>query len=174
MTGSSGTSSVKLEGTEGQVLPVTAECPEGYASSEKPQPLRLTRSRALGNGQIEPNWFQVTCTRKLRDVVVVVRAEGGGGLGVRIDGKSYGTTDPDGNAHVLLKLERDIRSLGVALDTSARPGLKPESPSRTFELSGRDAVLLVEQRFAQSPRPKPALPKSPLPAPRRHIPERLN
>jgi hypothetical protein len=167
-TSSSGVVNVRLRGAEGQTLPVTVICPSGYESSGELPPLRLTRTRRLGEAVAQPLAVEATCIRKLRDVVLVVRAESAPNLPVRVDGKPAATTT-DGMVHLLLQLDRDVRQVSVTLDTTDQPKLRPQNPSRTFELHGRDAVLVMDQSF--SPAPKPQNRNSP--TPRRHIPYRV-
>jgi len=104
-------------------------------------------------------------------VVVVVKAERGKNLPVSLNGKPVATTDADGHAHVLIEMDRSVTSLRVDLDTTAEHSLLPQNPGRTFDLHGRDAVLVFEQPFSVAARPK-ARPGAQ--APRRHVPQRLD
>ena len=167
-TSSSGVVNVRLRGAEGQTLPVSFTCPSGYESSGELPPLRLTRTRRVGAAVAQPLTVEATCIRKLRDVVLVVRAENVSHLAVHVDGKPAATAT-DGTAHLLLQLDRDVRQVSVTLDTTDQPKLRPQNPSRTFDLHGRDAVLVVEQSFTASPKPQ----NRNSPAPRRHIPYRV-
>jgi hypothetical protein len=170
-TGTAGTVSVRLRGTEGQILRLSVECPEGYAPPQAVPPLRLTRARRV-DGRTEPLSFETTCTRQTRNVALVVRAVNGDALPVLINGTERATTDADGNAHLLLHVDRGERALTVKLDTTARPELKPAKPERTFELSGRDAIVLFEPSFVTTRAkrsPRPAGTSAP-----RHVPYRLD
>jgi hypothetical protein len=167
-TSGSGVVNVRLRGAEGQTLAVAVTCPSGYESSGELPPLRLTRTRRVGEAVAQPLAVEATCIRKLRDVVLVVRAESAPNLPVHVDGKPAATTT-DGMAHLLLQLDRDVRQVSVTLDTTDQPKLRPQNPSRTFELHGRDAVLVMDQSFSAAPKPQNRNP----PAPRRHIPYRV-
>lgn len=167
-TSSSGVVNVRLRGVEGQTMPVTVTCPSGYESSGELSPLRLTRTRRVGEAVVQPLTVEATCIRKVRDVVLVVRAESGSNLPVHIDGKPAATTS-DGTAHLLLQLDRDVRQVSVTLDTTDQPKLRPQNPSRTFEIHGNDTVLVMDQSFTTSTKPKSRT----APAPRRHIPYRV-
>jgi hypothetical protein len=171
MTENDGSLKVELSGAEGQILLVSVVCPDGYTGPEKPAVLRLTHTRHVNREGYQATHFESICTRNLRDIVVVVRAEGGAGLALHVDGKPSGTTDADGIAHVLVHADRTVKSLYVNLDTSARQDLRPKNPSRTYELAGNDAVLVFAQAFV-------AVPKSILHGagtkPRKHIPYRVN
>jgi hypothetical protein len=165
---SSGVVNARLRGMEGQTLPVTVTCPSGYESSGELSPLRLTRTRRVGQAVAQPLTVEATCIRKLRDVVLVVRAENVSNLAVHVDGKPAATATA-GIAHLLLQLDRDVRQVSVTLDTTDQPKLRPQNPSRTFALHGKDTVLIMDQSFTASPQPQH--PNSP--APRRHIPYRV-
>ena len=154
ITGSDGRLRVELEGTDGQVLPISISCPPGYTSLDKVAPLRLTHTRRVNEVSFQPTRFESTCTREVREIVVVVRAETGSGLPLQIDGRPAGTTDADGIAHVLVRADRNVKALNVTLDTSARQDLRPKSPSRTYELTGNDAVLVFDQAFVKTPKAK--------------------
>jgi hypothetical protein len=171
-TGDSGSLNVRLKGAEGQIMPIALSCPKEYASPEVLPALRLTHSRPVQSAATQPISYEATCTRKMREVVLVVRANNGADIPVEITGKLASATDADGNAHVLLRVNRDVSSLAVSLDTSAQPKLKPQSPSRVFKLSGKDSVLFYEQSFATSI-PKAQAHKSSR-APHRHVPYRVN
>ncbi|HXK18460.1 MAG TPA: hypothetical protein VNG33_11690, partial [Polyangiaceae bacterium] len=109
------------------------------------------------------------CQKRLSDVVVIVHADHGDSLPVLVDGKPVGVTDGDGVAHLLLRRPRSDKSLQLGLDTTNRTTLKPVNPSRTYQLSGRDAVVLFEPSFAVT---APFVARSS--APRRHIPVRVD
>jgi hypothetical protein len=171
-TSSAGTLAVRLRGTEGQMLPLALDCPEGYAGPATVPSLRLTRTRRVDGRTTEPLSLEAVCARKTRDVTVVVHATNGHALPVLINGTEHVTTDADGNAHLLLRIDRGERTFTVKLDTTARPELKPAKPERTLELSGRDAIVLFEPSFVVTPSKRPA---RPTPAPtRRHVPYRID
>jgi hypothetical protein len=169
-TDASGKIAHAVAGREGQVLAVSASCPPGFESAETHPALRLTETHRVDTQTIEPIIYRVTCTRTTRDIVVVVRAQRGRDLPVEIDGKPLGMTDADGIAHVLVRLDRRAPSVAVGLDTRGQRDLRPQNPSRTFELSGRDTVIVFEQSFARDIRRL----TSRHPAQSRHIPERID
>ena len=154
-TGPLGSFRVRLAGTEGQTLPVAVTCPDGFAFVGTPITIRLSRTRRVNQTRPEPVTVSVSCTKQLRDVVVVVHSEGGGSLPVQIDGKDQASTDEGGTAHVLVQRDRVSEKLSVTLDTSKNPRLRPQNPTRTFELHGRDTILVVDQAFTEVPRPRP-------------------
>lgn len=167
----SGRLTARLQGSEGQSLDVKAICPEGYASPEAASPIRLSHVRALGKASLEPIAYQVVCERKLEQIAIAVRAEHGKELPVLVNGIPKGVTDRDGQAHLLVEVDRDVPSLRVELDTTLAPASLPQNPSRVFELHGEDAILIFEQKFTEAAplRARPAAP-----APPRHVPQRLD
>lgn len=169
-TSSTGTLMARTPGDDGQTLPVTISCPDGYLAPVSPPPLRLTRARALASGKVEPLTYDVVCDRKVRNVIVAVKTSGSRGTPVLVNGERQATTDDNGIAHVALVVDRNTPSVRVDLDTSSEPALVPQSPSRTFALTGKDSVLVFDQALSRRSRPKP----KGTPAPARHIPQRLN
>ncbi|HVW25508.1 MAG TPA: hypothetical protein VHC69_09065 [Polyangiaceae bacterium] len=171
LTDANGTLGVALKSSEGQTLPVGVKCPGGFASPDAVPALRLARSRLVAEqrGTSPPISFLATCTRESRDVVVLVHTDHGDALPVLVDGKPIATTDANGVAHVLVDFGRDVRSFEVRLDTTERRDLKPANPSRTFELTGRDAIVLFEQPMTVAP--KLVVRKV---QPARHIPYRID
>ena len=158
----------RVAGREGQVIPVGFACPTGYEASSKTPILRLTNSRALGASvRTQELPIDVSCTRNMRDVVIVVDAQGGDGLPVLVDGQERAMTDANGNAHALLALAKSTARVHVSLDTSRRPELRPQTPSRSFELTGVDAILLFEQQLSPPAASKKRRPPKKAP---RHIP----
>jgi hypothetical protein len=153
-TGADGILRTNLAGTEGQSLPVTVSCPLGFSGAEKPSILRLTHTRRV-NFSDRPMRVEAVCLRNVRSIVLVLRALGGAELPLQVDGKPAGTTDADGIAHVLVKVERNVKALNVSLDTSGRQELRPKNPSRTYELGGNDGLLVFDQTLVATPKPKP-------------------
>ena len=161
----------QLQGAEGQTIPITVKCPTGHAA-EPTAPLRLARLRGLDRAAAKPLQSRAICARSIRDIALVVHANHGGGLPVRVDGKVAATTDPDGNAHVLLQVDHTARTLHVELDTTPYPKLTPTNPSRAFELSGTDTILILEQNFVL-PKPQKKRKPRPLPPKQPQIPYRI-
>lgn len=170
-TDRTGTLSVLLRGSEGQTVQLSLACSEGYSPPESLPALRLTRTRRIGQSGTKPLTLDAVCTRRARAVVLVVHALAGKSLPVEIDGNAVGATDADGNAHLLLEVDRSRRTVTTRLDTSRQPNLLPQNPERSFELSGRDSVLLFAPELHDVP---PRAPRRPSSIPRRHVPDRLD
>lgn len=151
-TAANGLLEAELSGDEGQTIAVAVSCPEGFSNPQTVEPLRLTRTLRINGDGYQPLRVEVVCRRRLRDLVIVVRAHEGAGLPLLVDGKPAGITDGDGIAHVLVKADRATPSISLTLDTAAAPDLKPKNPSRTFDLSGNDALLVVDQAFVSTPK----------------------
>jgi len=157
-----------VRGTEGGLAKLVVACPAEFEPPPQPAPLRLTRTRAIDGEATQPLTVDVRCQKRLRDVVLIVHAERGDHLPVLVDGKPVGTTDDDGIAHVLLRRPREDKSVQLGVDTTSRPALKPVSPSRSYQLTGQDAVVLFEPSFVVA-----VAPAARIAAPRRHIPVRV-
>ena len=142
----------KLVGNEGQILAVSVECPLGFVAPEKPTLLRLARIRNISQDRFQPTHLDMTCAREVTEVVVLVRAQGGPGLPVQVEGTPSATTNSEGIAHVLLRVSRKMSAVSVSLDTSTHQNLRPKNPTRIYELSGRDAILILDQTFVTTPR----------------------
>lgn len=159
-----------ISGREGEILKVSISCPMGFAQEEHLAPLRLTRNHLVGSSELAPLAYHATCVRQIRDIIIVVRADQGAGLPVEVDGKPVTTTNDDGIAHALVQLERDDQSVAVSLDTTARSDLRPQHPSRTFELAGRDTLVVFDQGFVRAAPPTTRRTARPV----RHIPYRVD
>jgi hypothetical protein len=168
-TGSDGRLTRDVRGLEGSSLRVSVSCPAEYEQPEQPPPLRLTRTRAVGTQAAQPLTLDVRCQKRLSTIAIVVHAERGERLPILVDGKPIATTDDDGIAHVLLRRPRGDKAVQLGIDTSSRSVLKPVNPTRSYELHGRDAIVLFEPSFVVN---KPQGPR--IAAPRRHIPVRVD
>jgi hypothetical protein len=171
---SKGILSMNIRGAEGQRLTITTTCPEGYVGPEQPSTFKLTEVRRVNQSQPVAIGLDVTCTRKLREIVVVVRATDAPSLPVDIGGKTVGTIDQNGISHVRVQLDRDVRSLSVSLGTSDFPALRPQNPSRVYDLDGKDAVLLLDQTFSTDKKFFTRRKVAPVTATAKHIPYKID
>ncbi len=145
VTGTSGLLTLSREGREGDPVTIDVICPDGY-SLRAPRPsVRLARVHGLEVTDLMAQRVAVLCERRWMDLVIVVRSSGGADLPVFVDGKSVATTDAQGVSCISLTRKRDVPSVTVAVETASRPGLRPRSPSRTYDLDGRDAVLVFDE-----------------------------
>lgn len=166
--------SVNMRGTEGQSLSIVATCPDGYVGPEQPSILKLTEVRRVNQDGKSSLGVDVTCIRKLREVVLVVRTANAPSLSVDVGGKTVGKTDNDGTAHVWLQLDRDVRTLSVSLSTNDSPTLRPQNPSRVYDLDGQDAILLLDQSFTIERKSAPRRRVATTANPGRHIPYKID
>lgn len=173
-TNPQGTVSVNMRGSDGQNLPVSATCPDGYVSPEQPSSLKLTEVRRVNQEGKASLGIDVTCIRKLREIVLVVRTSNAPSLPVDVGGKTVGKTDNDGTAHVRLQLDREVRSLSVSLATNDSPTLRPQNPSRVYELDGQDAMLLLDQSFTTERKSAPRRRVATSATPGKHIPYKID
>ena len=168
-TGTDGGLRLTLRGREGQSMRAAITCPIGYVAPDAVPEVRLTHTRRVSDKQAQPVTLEAVCARTARDVVLVVHAEHGSSLPLLVEGKAAGATDADGNAHVLLRVDRAVRKLDVAIDTSAHPELMPKNPARSFELDGRDGLLVVVENFTKTVAAKTKLQARP-----KYVPYRVN
>jgi hypothetical protein len=144
-TDGSGISRLRLEGRDGQTVPLTIECPAGFSSPEAPVQVAL---RELAPGSRPPR-FEAHCTATTHSVLVGIRAEHGANLPILQLDRSVGRTDGAGLAHVLLSNVTADQPIALTLDTSLQPLLRPQNPVLTFVPAARDELVLLEQRFSR-------------------------
>jgi hypothetical protein len=173
-TNTAGIVSVNVRGSDGQNLPVTASCPDGYVSPEQSSTLKLTEVRRINQEGAATLGIDITCIRKMREIVLVVRTVNAPVLPVDVGGKTVGRTDNDGTAHVKLQVDRDVRSLSVNLSTNDLPTLRPQNPSRVYDLDGQDAILLLDQSFTIERKSTPKRRVATHTTPGKHIPYKID
>ena len=134
---------LSLPGKEGQRVDLSASCPEPYnGPRERPS---LLLQRALGpKGAEKPSELLLTCEAKEHVAVVAVKAQPN--LPILLHGQPVGRTGPTGTAHVMLR-EAPGSAFQLTLDTSGRPELRPERPSRVFTVTQHDAFAVWDQAF---------------------------
>lgn len=160
-TGPDGRATLTLKGVEGDVYDVSVRCPEQYQSPTKPTGIKLAR---LSAGKAPE--YEVSCPPTMRRVVVAVRAENGAHLPVVYLNRAVARTDISGAAHFALDVAPGTQ-FQVTLDTSGKEGekLKPQNPTKPFNVGQTDDVLLFDQKFdVEKPKPVhkagPLIPKS--------------
>lgn len=173
-TNTAGVLEAVLTGREGQTIPLSAACPEGYRSADALPALTLHRVRSIGpSAGARAVTFRVECRPALRTSVLVVRAGGVADLPIEVDGREIARTDGAGLAHVEVR-HPPFATLEVVLRTRDRPDLSPADPPRTFVVPDADEVLVVDQAFTRPPEPPPPRrrgPRNVAPAPT--IPQRI-
>jgi hypothetical protein len=117
---------------------------------------------------------ELSCESEVRDVVVIVHAIDGGKLPVRVGAETAGVTDDQGNAQLLLHLDRGQSAIEVGLDTESRRDLLPRNPSRAFSFGRNDAIVVYDERLVTvKPKARTAM-KSAKREAKRTMPTRLN
>lgn len=140
-TGPDGRALLSIRGIDGEIADISVQCPDGYTTPSKPVSVRLQR---LAEKKIPE--YSVFCPPSMRKVVIAVRAENGSGLPVLYLGKQVTKTDSSGAAHFALEVPPGAQ-FAVALDTSDRKDLKPQSPSKPFTVGQNDDVMVFDQKF---------------------------
>lgn len=155
-TGADGTLETGFRGVDGSRVQVHAECPPGYSEPQFRSQLTLRTFAGLGGVGMEPSddrlRIQVTCHATQRTVVVAIRT-GQAGLPIMRREQMLGRTNPLGAAHVKVTVPRRGR-FRLTLETSQRPALRPQSPSKLFELEDGVPYLVWDQPIVPPP-PKP-------------------
>ncbi len=161
-TESDGLSRTSVEAVEGAQLEIEVRCPEGHRASTPVLNLTLQSIVDVGAAGPLPVRASVECRRVYRLAAVVIRAGGAAGLPVLVDGRAVGRTDHMGLAHLMVQIGRNA-SFRVGLDTSARPELRPSSPTRTYLVHEREDVFVLDQPFQKKPKPKKRRARAPVP-----------
>lgn len=133
-----GHAQVRLRGAAGDRFAVTTTCPEGTRGSEDGQEVFVTPG-------VAPK-LVFRCEQVSRSALVVVRAENGANLPVRLLGREVGRTDASGAATILVNADEG-ESFELVLDTTSAPKLHPQSPALTFRATERDQTFVFDQKF---------------------------
>jgi len=167
---------LSLAGEEGQPVGMEVVCPTGFSGPTNQPQLLLKRVESLESEAVAPIEVEVECVARERYAVIAVRT-GRAGIPIKLRGQAVTTTSASGTAHVLLK-EPPGSDFNLTLDTTALADLRPQSPSRQFSVSGRDAFVVWDQSFelvVKKPEPRKRRKREPAPEPPppRVIPQRL-
>lgn len=152
-TDPSGALKTVLRSEAGRAVTLTWACPTGYASSDERRTVVLDAADTSANSPdastLTPLMLKALCEPLERMAVLVVRIRGApaSGLPIRARDEVVGRTDPDGLAHILLRV-RPMSTLAVGIDTSEHPSLIPQSPIETFHLGADESILLLERELA--------------------------
>jgi hypothetical protein len=133
----------QVPGKEGQRLDLGATCPEAYTGPRERPTLLLSRVPGP-EGEGKPRELLLTCESREHVAVVAVKTQPN--LPILLHGQPVARTGATGTAHVMLR-EPPGSAFQLTLDTAGRPELRPESPSRVFTVTQRDAFAVWEQPF---------------------------
>jgi hypothetical protein len=170
-TGDDGLLATRLSGDEGQAVTLAPECPLGYQKPIAPLTLRLSSNRALTGAAPQVLRAELVCQRERRDVVLAVHAPGGGGLAIDVNGQPAGITDLDGNAHVLVSIDRSVHTLEVAFSARDRKDVSLQQPRQLVEPGPGDTVVMLAPALTpirQSPKRVSSSAQG------RHVPTRID
>jgi hypothetical protein len=156
-----GTAKVEIGGTEGEAISLAIQCPDGYASPDKPLVVGL---RHLAPGSPPPK-FEARCTPLERTVVVALRADNGPNLPVLQLGREVARTDATGVAHFVMHV-KPAEPVTLTLGTDEKPAeaLRPQNPTLQFVAKDQDDYVLLEQKFTTEKK-KSVVKKAPKPMP---------
>lgn len=172
-TNASGELQARLLGFEGDRVPITLTCPNGYAASPADSLVILRSVQGLAGEERKPLDHALACEPTKRDAVVLVHVGGAtASLPVKIDGAVVGQTDTLGFGHFYLRPDPGTR-FEVALDTSSNDKLMPQNPQQVFQVEAHDDVFVFDREFKLPAKPKPVR-KRVRPKPEINVPIRLN
>jgi hypothetical protein len=161
----------RIHGSEGESVPVSFQCGDGYRNTEHALPVKLTSTRRIASGQdVSVIPYEVLCNRTQRNVVIIARAEKLPGVPLIVEGKQVALTDAEGNAQALVQVDANTAQLHVGFETSNRPELLPRSPGRVCEVAPGDDIVTLEQKFSIAKKSTPRR----IPSPPKHIPVRID
>ncbi len=142
---------IKVEGFEGDSIPLVAKCPPLY---EPPTTNFTVALHKFAESAVVPT-YTVQCLPALRTYVVAIRTENGANLPVVRLGRRVGQTDESGIAHVLLEAQPgEIIELSLNTEGPGTERLRPQDPSLSFVAKPRDDYVLLDQKFVEE-KPKP-------------------
>jgi hypothetical protein len=157
---------LSVRGAEGEHVPITVACPEGFLSPHDATDVVLHR---LNDPGLKPE-YDVACRPVRRSVVIVVRADHGAHLPVMYLGKEIARTDESGAAHALLEVPaNDDFEIGLSTAEPGNERLRPQNPSMKFVGSDANDLKIFSVQFQLEPVMRRA---SAPPAPR--MPVRIN
>jgi hypothetical protein len=151
VTDERGQHALRMPGAEGQRVDLAATCPSGYSGPRERPAFLLKRVRdAQGEPTDQPIEVGLTCNATEHVALVAVQT-GQAGLPILLRGQVVGQTSELGTAHVMVR-EPIGKGFQLMLDTSARPELRPDNPTRLFSVTHQDAFSVWDQPFEQEKR----------------------
>jgi hypothetical protein len=142
-----GQATLRVPGEEGERLPVSLTCPDGFVA-DPPQSILVWSEHGAAPA------LSLNCRTEQREAVVLVHAGGAvPSLPVKVDGVVVGRTDSLGFAHLHVRTNPES-TFEVTLDTSGNDGLLPANPTRQFRLERSDEIFVFDAALEQPPRNK--------------------
>jgi hypothetical protein len=158
-TNEAGAVTIRVRGAEGDRLPVTVACPDGYIAPDRPTEVVLHR---LDDPSRKPE-YDVRCRPVSRPFFVIVRSDHGPRLPVLYLGKEIARTDESGAAHAVVDvpLGEDVEITLATVDPGSER-LRPQNPSMKFSGAETNDLHVFSVQFqVEEPRAasaRPALP----------------
>ena len=151
ITDDRGQHALRMPGVEGQRVDLAATCPSGHAGPRERPAFLLQRVRDA-QGEPSDRAIEVSLTCQATEHVALVAVQTGqAGLPILLRGQVVGQTSELGTAHVMVR-EPIGKGFQLMLDTSARPELRPDNPTRLFSVTHQDAFAVWDQPFEQEKR----------------------
>lgn len=151
ITGEDGVAGFVLSRPDGSKAGIALGCPDDLIPAGDPREevtvrrLSPVTPAVRGPAAIE---LDFTCVPALREQLLVIRADGRGGLPVIVDGEVGAKTGDSGTAHLVIS-QAPGEEIEVVLDTSAREELRPRSPARRLSIPAESRIILFDQRFEE-------------------------
>lgn len=152
-TGDDGRLSAGIAGHDGERRSLSIAPPPTHrlaSPSEISFPLQFATALGGEHAGTQPIHIAVQLVPRHRRYAVLVLTDGRSDLPLRVGERLGDRTDAWGVAQVL-HVGQPGQPLAVQIDTSAKPHLRPVSPSRTFHLPDHDDVLVFQQDFRVDP-----------------------
>jgi hypothetical protein len=142
---SNGVAPFSLDGRDGDTFELSVVCPSGYESPVQAVAVALRR---LASTDKVPE-YDVACPPTTRSVVVAVNGSKGRRLPILQLGQEIARTDATGVATLLLR-SGPQEQIDLTLDTTdpESADLRPQNPTATFVVRGRDDVFVFDPHFA--------------------------
>ncbi len=154
-TGPNGTLRTPIFSEPGRVLRVAHDCPVGHRVPTEPSSVRMRR---YDGDRPPPIQIRLGCRPLKRIAAFVIRANGGPGLPVRVNGELVATTNGSGVAHFSRSGSPGTEYL-VELDAREHPALLPHSTETLVRSPDSDELFVITQSFQSKDRPKKHRPR---------------
>lgn len=142
-TNATGELRIASSSPEGSVMSLRVVCPAGYESASDSTSIALRRLATLDGTSSTPALRQrLICNATEQTSVVLVSSEPN--LPLVINGTPQAITNASGIAHVTLRGKPNT-PFELKLDTTPRPDLHPQNPTRTFTLNETATIFTFQQ-----------------------------
>lgn len=150
---SDGLFQTRVKGRAGERLQVDYRCPAGHRRLGEATTLQLQHFEAVSDSTAGVIETTLRCPPDRRIAAFVIRSDSGAGLPVWLGDEKVGTIGASGVGHFTTRGSPGT-AFSVRVDSTSRPGLRPQSPVHRFTLSDRDEVFVITQEFKFKTKPK--------------------